>query len=129
MEFRIGVNLGDVMLDGEQIYGDGVNVAARHRVFPSIYLGFSARRTWRSSGSVAGVGQRLRSRCKKIALRVRESASRSSTMICRPSGIFNKHKALLSLNGFGRGFRTQLVIHSGEAEPQLPVEPSDTGAM
>src|SRR5712691_4706094 len=29
MEFRIGVNLGDVMLDGEQIYGDGVNVAAR----------------------------------------------------------------------------------------------------
>lgn len=29
MEFRIGVNLGDVMVQGEQIYGDGVNVAAR----------------------------------------------------------------------------------------------------
>ncbi len=29
MEFRIGVNIGDVMVDGEQIYGDGVNVAAR----------------------------------------------------------------------------------------------------
>src|SRR5712691_11435057 len=29
MYFRIGVNLGDVMVDGEQIYGDGVNVAAR----------------------------------------------------------------------------------------------------
>jgi TolB-like protein/class 3 adenylate cyclase/Flp pilus assembly protein TadD len=29
MEFRIGVNLGDVLVDGEQIYGDGVNVAAR----------------------------------------------------------------------------------------------------
>src|SRR3984893_8141359 len=29
MEFRIGVNLGDVMVDGAQIYGDGVNVAAR----------------------------------------------------------------------------------------------------
>jgi adenylate cyclase len=27
-EFRIGVNLGDVMVEGEQIYGDGVNVAA-----------------------------------------------------------------------------------------------------
>ncbi len=25
MEFRIGVNLGDVMVDGAQIYGDGVN--------------------------------------------------------------------------------------------------------
>jgi adenylate cyclase len=29
MEFRIGVNSGDVMIEGEQIYGDGVNVAAR----------------------------------------------------------------------------------------------------
>jgi class 3 adenylate cyclase len=29
MEFRIGVNLGDVMVEAEQIYGDGVNVAAR----------------------------------------------------------------------------------------------------
>src|SRR5215469_4139590 len=29
MEFRIGVNLGDVMVESEQIYGDGVNVAAR----------------------------------------------------------------------------------------------------
>jgi adenylate cyclase len=29
MDFRIGVNLGEVMVQGEQIYGDGVNVAAR----------------------------------------------------------------------------------------------------
>lgn len=29
MEFRIGVNLGDVIEDGERIYGDGVNIAAR----------------------------------------------------------------------------------------------------
>ena len=29
MEFRIGINLGDVVEDGEKIYGDGVNVAAR----------------------------------------------------------------------------------------------------
>src|SRR5712671_4256676 len=29
MDFRIGVNLGDVMVEGAQIYGDGVNVAAR----------------------------------------------------------------------------------------------------
>jgi len=27
MEFRIGSNLGDVMVEAEQIYGDGVNVA------------------------------------------------------------------------------------------------------
>lgn len=29
MEFRIGLNLGDVMIEGDDIYGDGVNVAAR----------------------------------------------------------------------------------------------------
>jgi adenylate cyclase len=29
MELRIGINLGDVIVDGEDIYGDGVNVAAR----------------------------------------------------------------------------------------------------
>ncbi len=27
--FRVGINLGDVIIDGEDIYGDGVNVAAR----------------------------------------------------------------------------------------------------
>ncbi len=29
MLFRIGINLGDVMVDGDNLYGDGVNVAAR----------------------------------------------------------------------------------------------------
>jgi adenylate cyclase len=29
MQFRVGVNLGDVIADGETIYGDGVNIAAR----------------------------------------------------------------------------------------------------
>jgi adenylate cyclase len=29
MLFRVGVNLGDVMIDGDDIYGDGVNIAAR----------------------------------------------------------------------------------------------------
>jgi class 3 adenylate cyclase/ABC-type glycerol-3-phosphate transport system substrate-binding protein len=29
MVFRIGINLGDVLVEGERIYGDGVNIAAR----------------------------------------------------------------------------------------------------
>jgi TolB-like protein/Tfp pilus assembly protein PilF len=33
MEFRIGVNLGDVIEEGERIYGDGVNIAARLESF------------------------------------------------------------------------------------------------
>src|SRR5207245_6640005 len=29
MRFRIGINLGDVIIEGERLYGDGVNIAAR----------------------------------------------------------------------------------------------------
>ena len=29
MEFRLGINLGDVVIEGERLYGDGVNIAAR----------------------------------------------------------------------------------------------------
>jgi TolB-like protein/class 3 adenylate cyclase/Flp pilus assembly protein TadD len=29
IQFRIGVNLGDVIIEGDDIYGDGVNIAAR----------------------------------------------------------------------------------------------------
>ncbi len=31
IEFRIGINLGDVIIDGDDIQGDGVNVAAQKR--------------------------------------------------------------------------------------------------
>ncbi len=29
IEFRIGINLGDIIVEGDDIYGDGVNIAAR----------------------------------------------------------------------------------------------------
>src|SRR6516165_685842 len=29
IDFRIGINLGDVIVEGEDIFGDGVNIAAR----------------------------------------------------------------------------------------------------
>ena len=29
MEFRIGINMGDVVKEGKNLYGDGVNIAAR----------------------------------------------------------------------------------------------------
>jgi adenylate cyclase len=29
IEFRVGVNLGDVMIEGRDLFGDGVNIAAR----------------------------------------------------------------------------------------------------
>ena len=33
MEFRIGINIGDVVLDGKNLYGEGVNIAARLESF------------------------------------------------------------------------------------------------
>ncbi len=35
IRYRIGINLGDVIIDGEDIYGDGVNVAARLQMLAS----------------------------------------------------------------------------------------------
>jgi TolB-like protein len=32
IEFRVGINVGDIIIDGDDIYGDGVNVAARLEV-------------------------------------------------------------------------------------------------
>jgi adenylate cyclase len=29
IQFRIGINVGDIIVDADDIYGDGVNVAAR----------------------------------------------------------------------------------------------------
>src|SRR4029434_10457610 len=29
IEFRVGINVGDIIIDGDDIFGDGVNVAAR----------------------------------------------------------------------------------------------------
>ena len=33
IELRIGINLGDIIVDGDDIFGDGVNVAARLEAF------------------------------------------------------------------------------------------------
>ena len=33
MEFRIGINIGDVVIDGKNLYGEGVNIAARLESF------------------------------------------------------------------------------------------------
>jgi adenylate cyclase len=35
IEFRVGINLGDIMVDEQDIFGDGVNVAARPKPRPT----------------------------------------------------------------------------------------------
>ena len=47
IQFRIGINVGDVIIDGEDILGDGVNVAARIEGLPNL----GAYQSRRTSGS------------------------------------------------------------------------------
>ena len=43
IRFRIGINLGDVLVDGDDLYGDGVNIAARLEGWPSRAVSCSPR--------------------------------------------------------------------------------------
>lgn len=40
---RVGINLGYIIIDGDDIYADGVNVAARLDTWPSRRAGISAQ--------------------------------------------------------------------------------------
>ena len=42
MQFRIGINLGDVIEKGDRIYGDGVNIAARIERLSHCFVGISS---------------------------------------------------------------------------------------
>ena len=76
MRYRIGINLGDVIVEGDDIYGDGVNVAARLQALAPV-------------GGVALVAQRPRSgRRQSWRRRSRIWAAHTVKNIERPVHVF-----------------------------------------
>ena len=80
IQFRVGINVGDIIIDGDDIFGDGVNVAARveNECEPGgVYLSDDAYRQVRGKVTFAieDVGERL---LKNIDRPVRLYAVRSS---------------------------------------------------
>jgi class 3 adenylate cyclase len=60
--YRIGINIGDIIVDGDDIYGDGVNIAARLEGLaePGFYIPFSGRSDCRQARYSSGRSGRSR---------------------------------------------------------------------
>jgi adenylate cyclase len=88
--FRIGVNLGEIIVEGDDIYGDGVNVAARlERIAPPGGIAVSGEAYDQSRGrtSVAfrSAGrQRLKNIPRPIRVYVTHSDTNSARSLLRP---------------------------------------------
>jgi adenylate cyclase len=75
MRFRIGVNLGDVLVDGDAIYGDGVNVAARLEALAE-------------GGGICISGSAYEQVCGKVRLAFEDLGEKSVKNIARPVRVY-----------------------------------------
>ena len=94
IEFRVGINLGDIMIDGNDIFGDGVNVAARLEAIAEPGGIFISRQVY---DQIEG----------KVAFRFRKLGPRDLKNIAKPVEVF-------AIDGIGRSDERSVV---GGPEP------------
>jgi class 3 adenylate cyclase/pimeloyl-ACP methyl ester carboxylesterase len=89
IEFRVGINLGDIIIDGNDIFGDGVNVAARLEAIAEPGGIFISRQVY---DQIEG----------KLALRIRKLGARDLKNIAKPVEVF-------AIDGIGRSNERSVV--------------------
>jgi class 3 adenylate cyclase len=78
MEFRIGINLGDVIVEGERLYGDRVNIAARLESLAD-------------AGGICISGTVLEHVGNKLPLRYEDLGEQTVKNIAKPVRIYRVH--------------------------------------
>lgn len=105
IEFRIGVNLGDIIAEDNDIYGDGVNVAAR---IESVAM----------PGGVAVSGSVRDNVGNRLDLTFEDTGEQMLRNIERPVRIYNVNLFL------GAGPAQSGAANQAKAEPAAPEKPS-----
>jgi adenylate cyclase len=106
IQFRIGINVGDIITDGDDIYGDGVNVAARLEAIADPG-GITVSRT---------VHEQV---CDKLSFGFEDMGEQSVKNIARPIGV---HR--ISLAETGPVAAGQSATAASKAEPAPSSRPS-----
>jgi adenylate cyclase len=105
IEFRIGINLGDVIIEGEDIFGDGVNLAARLQEIAPV-------------GGIA-VSQSVRNHVgKRLDLIFEDMGERRLKNIERPIRVYS-----VSLEGLSSGQTSDTASGDPGARPSIAVLP------
>ncbi len=102
IEFRIGINIGDIIVEGEDIYGDGVNVAAQLEGLAE-------------PGGIC-VRRNVRNQVRdKLGIEFVDLGEVEVKNIARPVRVFR-----LTLDDVGMKVKSQAPVHSALALPHKP---------
>src|SRR5215467_10279516 len=102
IEFRVGINLGDVMVEGRDLYGDGVNIAARLEALAE-------------PGGICIAETVLNHVRDKISIDVEDAGEQTLKNIARPVHVY---RVIVDPR------QRQAVHRSQEGGPALPDKPS-----